>query len=213
MLNYPAPLSFQQMLQDCTDPSSPNWEHAWLEFSKRYKKFLYANVKRCCLNWNSPHMRKQLSEVVNDIVEIIFEKMCVENHKVLRGFAGGENEQIFHAWLATICYRTSSKYLRQKWYKVVIDQEASEEHESGVTHNPEIVGEMYEAVVKILRTLPKRKTDLSERDITIFLLYTFAGFSDSMLRSSVCLKELGHRVVDVVVHRLRKGLGPYRKLF
>ncbi|NUO82249.1 sigma-70 family RNA polymerase sigma factor [candidate division KSB1 bacterium] len=213
MSKSPSPLSLREMLRYCCEPSSPYWNYAWNEFNKRYKQYIYGSVKRCCYAWQAPHVKKQLSEVVNDIVEIIFEKLCVDDYKVLRGFEGEDNESMFHSWLATICYRTSNRYLRQKWFDTVLDERAMAGGESAYSANSEFIREIYETVVRLLRTLPKRKTDVRERDINIFLLYTFAGFSDSMLRASGCLHALGYRVVDVVIHRLRKELAPYRDYF
>ncbi len=207
-------LTLRETLRYCCDPASPYWDYAWKQFNKRYKLFIYASVKRTCCAWRAPHVQKQLSEIVNDVVEIVFEKLCVEGYKVLRSFEGGDNESAFHCWLATICHRASNRYLRQKWFDSVMDENAiPPDKEGSFTESFEMIREIYETLVVLLRRLPKRKTDLRERDINIFLLYTFAGFSERMLRVSPCLKYLGYRVVDVVINRLRKELGPYRDFF
>lgn len=208
-----SPFALQKMLNGCCDPSSPGWERSWNDFIQRYKRFIYFRVNGFCRAWKSPHVQKQLSDIVNDVVEIVFEKLCVEEHKTLRSFAGGDNEQAFCSWLTTICYRTSNRYLRQKWFDVVRDDEAFATREDKFTESFEASREIYETIVALLRRLPKRKTDLRERDINIFALYTFAGFSEPMLRASGCLESVGPRVVDVVVHRLRKELAPYRDSF
>ena len=45
-----------------------------------------------------------------------------------------------------------------------------------------------------------------ERDINIFHLYTWADFSEEMILFNPCFQDIGHRVVDNVVNRMRSQL-------
>lgn len=65
--------------------------------------------------------------------------------------------------------------------------------------------EMYDHTVRQLRQSNGKKRNL-ERDINIFHLYTMADFSEDMILSIPCFKDMGHRVVDNVVNRIRKIL-------
>ncbi|MBN1406317.1 MAG: hypothetical protein JW956_00930 [Calditrichaceae bacterium] len=65
--------------------------------------------------------------------------------------------------------------------------------------------EIYDYTVIKLRESNGKKRNL-ERDINIFQLYTWADFSESMISFIPCYKDMGHRVVDNVVNRIRARL-------
>ncbi|RMD93518.1 MAG: hypothetical protein D6813_04010 [Calditrichaeota bacterium] len=69
--------------------------------------------------------------------------------------------------------------------------------------DPEILSQLYEEFVGILRAYQKSVKPNLERDIHIFKLYTWADFSEKMITSLPCLNTIGHRVVDNVINRMR----------
>jgi len=66
--------------------------------------------------------------------------------------------------------------------------------------------ELYEKVVQMLYDSAGPRPANTDRDINIFMLYAWADLSAPMVFRHPCYREEGHRVVDVVVNRLRKKL-------
>ena len=65
--------------------------------------------------------------------------------------------------------------------------------------------EIYDNMVSRLRESGSKKRNL-ERDINIFFIYVWADFSEDMILFNPCFSDIGHRVVDNVVNRMRKQL-------
>lgn len=209
MQNSSSRLTLQELLRYCPDPSSPYREYAWCQFNRRYGKFIHACVRKRCRGWSAPRLQMQFNEIVADIVGRVFFELCRNDGKALRSFRGGDNERMFLAWLAAICHRVSHRYLTGKWLKGE-NVEEEENPEIAPLHIEELdrdmAWELYEQVVSKLRDSSKRQTVIRERNINIFALFTFAGFSEEMIRMLWCFKGLGERVVQVEVHRIRGEL-------
>lgn len=209
MQNSSSRLTLQEILRYCPDRSSPYREYAWRQFNQRYGKFIHASVRKSCRAWHAHRLHMQLAEVVADIVGQVFYELCKEEGKALRGFKGGDNEQIFLGWLATICHRVSHRYLIGRW----LQGRNMEDHENAAAAplrfeelDRDLVWEIYEQVVSTLRNSGKRQTEIRERNIHIFVLFIFGGFSQEMIRALRCFQGLGARVVEVEVNRIREEL-------
>jgi len=99
-----AEFSLEELITYCSDAHSPQREAAWRQFLKRYKVFIYQVVTRRCLTWRVPRLRRQLSDVVNDIVCEVFAILC----NSLSDFREVSDEKKFKLWLATISNRAVS---------------------------------------------------------------------------------------------------------
>ncbi|MCB0306534.1 MAG: hypothetical protein KDI38_22420, partial [Calditrichaeota bacterium] len=67
--------------------------------------------------------------------------------------------------------------------------------------------ELYEHIVEVVRREKGGRRGNAERDLHIFLLYTLADFDQEMITALPVFcgegREIGHRVVDNVVNRIR----------
>ena len=71
--------------------------------------------------------------------------------------------------------------------------------------DPEIKWELFDFVKKSLLEDTKRKSN-ADRDLLIFMLYTWSNFSANEVKKLACLSDIGDRVVDLVVNRGREKL-------
>lgn len=219
MPEFSSALTLREILRYCTDRGSPYFDYSWKEFNQRYKKFIYANIKRRCSAWKSERLKRQLEETVQDIFAKIITEFCAHEFKALREFHGHENdedhERMFLGWLVTVCHHQSNRELRRRWWKVMQDQDPFAKPGLLRELAPDAAWSLYNDVVTVLRRPSKsgkrEKPGLRERDIHIFLLCTFAAFSEAMVRLPVYMKRLGDRVVQVVVNRMRVRLRKWKK--
>ena len=109
-----------ELLINCCDEGSPQRELAWREFLKRYKNFIYRVITYRCFGWRVSRLSRQLSDVVNDVVSEVFTILT----QSLDQYREVDNEKKFRAWLATICNRAASRYLKRslflKWLKLIL---------------------------------------------------------------------------------------------
>ena len=132
--------------------------------------------------------------------------LCNHGCKALRDFRERENEIKFRAWLRVVCNRKADAYIRKNYVPMLIESEAGEVQNFLMGFEIDDRWQLYEEHVAFLRMNKKNKKQNIERDINIFKLYVWACFTDSMIKSTPCLKEIGPRVVDLVVNRTRQFL-------
>lgn len=198
--------NFLQFLDDCSNPGSTNYEQAWRQFIERYKLFIYNQAAKSCRKWNVPRLNTQYSETVNDIFSEVILVLCGNNCKALKDFRARDNEKMFLSWLAVICSRTTGRFIQRHFSMVLSEAEIDSFIEYLIDLDFDTRWELYEAIVDLLRKNSSSKKRHLERDIHIFLLYTWADFSEPMIKLLPCLSDIGPRVVDVVVNRTRQQL-------
>jgi hypothetical protein len=199
-------LTFQELLDCCSNQASPYWEYGWGIFIKRYKMYIYKNVTKCCLSWNVPRLKKQLSEAVNDVVSDVLLTLCRNDCQAIHDFRARDNEKKFFPWLATICNRVTGRYMHHYFTAAFINAEIDDIKEYFADLEFDVRWELYEFIIQKLRSSSTIKKRNLERDINIFQLYTWADFSSPMIATHPCLKNIGHRVVDNVINRMRDSL-------
>lgn len=203
--NEPKP-NFQQFLDNCSNPGSANYEHAWRQFIERYKLFIYNQAAKHCRKWNVPRLNTQYSETVNDIFSEVILTLCENDCRALKNFRARDNEKMFLSWLATICSRATGRFIQRHFSMVLADAEIDNFIDYIIDLDFDTRWELFETIVEILRDTSSSKRRHLERDINIFLLYVWADFSAPMIKTHPCLQEIGPRVVDVVVNRFRQQL-------
>jgi DNA-directed RNA polymerase specialized sigma24 family protein len=194
--------SIKDFTEICSNPKSALHENAWREFLRDYKIFIYQNVTRYCYNWRIPRLRRQLSDVVNDIVAEVYLVLC----RSLASYREVADEKKFKLWLATICSRTVSRYIQREFVPMIAGPDFEEFQEFLFELPNDHRWELYESVVDVLRRSNTAKKRNDERDINIFLLYVWADFNNEMILAHPCYKKLGHRVIDNVANRMRNLL-------
>lgn len=195
-------ISLSALLHICCDENSPHRESAWREFLKRYKHFIYQVITHRCLGWQVSRLRRQLSDVVNDIVSEVFIILT----KSLTQFRELEDEKKFRAWLATVCNRATGRYLKREFVSDLVEPDIEElqNYIEGLEFDSR--WELYESVIEQLRSGDSAKKRNLERDINLFQFYIWSDLSQTTIQTHPCYAEIGHRVIDNVVNRLREGL-------
>lgn len=165
-----------------------------------------------CTSWGSLRIRRQFSDFVNEMVDAVFANLYKNDCRALRNFSARDNERMFYAWLATICDRTANRHIRAMIRDRLIEDEPAEIRDrlSGGDANGR--WELYEMVVAELREFAKRPTDHLERNIHLFQLCVWADFSEPMIQAHPFIRNLGPRIVDNVVSRMREFLRRRRNL-
>ena len=124
-------------------------------------------------------------------------------NKSLSSFNETDNEEKFLIWLAVICNRATSAYLKKFFYNQLIEKDVNEYKDFLFGIQPKNRWELYEETVSTIRQNNKDGKNL-ERNINLFMLYLWADFSPAMINLQPCYKNLGQRVLDNVINRLRK---------
>lgn len=179
-----------------------DYEAAWSRFLERYLSYMEAKVRKRVYGYHLNRLPLHSESAIDDALGEVLIILCRDNARALREFRNPDQEYMFLSWLSTICRNTTSRYLRRHFNNAVVAEEegqfaATPAEESA---DPDEFWEVYEDVVRQLRGA--RQTS-SERDIHIFLLYTFAQFDRDTIQSLPCLSQIGHRVVDNAVNRRR----------
>jgi hypothetical protein len=205
-------LTLRQLLEHCSYPDSPYWEFAWVKFINRFRKFIEDKVNYRCSCWNVPRLQRQYSEIVNDIVAEILHNLCKNDCRALRNFRARDNERTFLSWLGTICYHTCDTIISKEFNRSTMENDIQDVFECIGVDGVELdtSWELYQDVVQVLRSAAGKNMKKRERDIRIFTLYFWDGFSLDMFRKHPSFKNLGPRVIDNVVYRLRNALRNHR---
>lgn len=192
----------RQLLAICCDKKNADYQLAWREFLRRYKLFIYQIITHRCINWRVSRLRRQISDVVNDIVSDVL----VILNQSLDQYREREDDKRFRLWLGTICNRATGRYLKREFSTEIAEQDPEEFHNyiHGLAFDSR--WELYETIVRQLRAAGSLKKQHLERDINIFQFYIWSDLSQCMILTHPCYTEIGHRVIDNVINRLREQL-------
>ncbi|NIV95797.1 hypothetical protein GWN42_24135 [candidate division KSB1 bacterium] len=179
---------------------------------KRYKNYMYKVILNRCVRFKHPRVKQQLSETVNDIFMEVIAKLTNDACKILKDIRKRDSENAFLAWLGVICNRTAYTQLKKITVEPIFNDDLEDFKNFISQPEPIIRCQLYEDFVKVLRSCDVSKHD-PERDIHVFKLYIWAGFSKEMIQAIPCFSMLGDRVVDNVIHRMRDYLRENRALF
>ena len=196
------------LLSYCCDTHSGKREMAWREFLKRYKTYIYRVVTYRCINWRVTRLRRQLSDVVNDVISEVFAILT----QSLDQYREVENEKRFRFWLGTICNRATSRYLKREFFSDMAepDLEEFQNYIQGIESDSR--WELYESVVNRLRLSDSAKKKNVERDINLFQFYVWSDLSQPMILTHPCYTTIGPRVIDNVINRLREQIRDEKSL-
>jgi hypothetical protein len=202
-------MDFEEFFRHLVDPSSPQHQYAWREFLTRYRKMLEDTIAWRCSKWNSKALRKQISEVVDDVLGRVIEILFRKNFKALKNCKNKDNEGKFISYLRTIANNATSKYLSEYFSKIEISENDLTGDESGFIDtlrglDDDARWETYEHQVNKIYSRVKRKRGNLERDIHIFWLYVWGDFEKETIVNFPCLQSSGEpHNVDNVVNRIK----------
>jgi DNA-directed RNA polymerase specialized sigma24 family protein len=194
-------LSLTQILDICSNPDDPQWQNAWIQLLKRYKNLIYFFINKSCNGWQISRLNFQKNEVINDI----FSEVLYLLHYNLDTFRNKESEKKFLSWLQIICNRSTSRYM-QRILKDMLSEDNIEMFSNyRDLHSAEKSWELYENIVTMLREQLKNNKQ-SERDIHIFMLSAWSGFTPKQVSEHPLFSELKLNTIEVTISRIRKKL-------
>lgn len=194
-----------ELIQHCCDRRSSAHARSWIQFMDNYRAYIYASVKRRAYEWNTPRLRRQMNDVVDDVVTSVIGILCENDFKALKNFRAKESEAAFRWYLQLICRNETGRYLKK--YFPLTSEDSSVEDSVAVIRQfvqgmeEDTRAEFYEELVDCLRNYKASKGNY-ERDIHLFMLYRIADFDQDMIALSPCL-QIGHRVVDNAANRIK----------
>ena len=192
-----------QLLELCTNHSSPQFEKACLHFINRYKSYIYKVVYKRCNIWYQNQQPAELSEIVNDIVNDTFLLLFKRNARALDQFKATSSESAFRGYLATISDRMAQRLLQKRIIHTPLESR-HETKERAVSQDSK--WQIFDYIVAILRLRAGKQERHVERNILLFNLYTLEDYTRDMLQVPPIFENMGHRVVDNVIGRLREKL-------
>ena len=199
-------LPLTELLEYCTNPHSPHWNHAWQIFNNRYKLLVYKIVTQRCNAWKVERLDKQLSDAVNDIVSKVFFELINNDYKLLKRYESGDNENLFTAYLGTISDRTAKQYILRffKFTFLLLDNDNIRNYIGHI--DPVYCWELYEMIVYDFRkSAGSRKKNL-ERDIHLFMMFASDELSIKMIRQQKFYQCINKQVFTNVIARMRHVL-------
>lgn len=193
-------LSLKQIIENCANPKNVLWQEAWTEFLVRYKQLLYYFIKRSCESWNSQRLNIQLKESVNDI----FSEVIVIIFKNIHSFENRDSDQKFISWLQVICNRSTTAFIQRKLKNILNEDEFSEFSGFRKSHSVTKLWELYETIISMLRNNLRGNKNM-ERDINIFMLRVWGGFSTKQIMEHPYYQNLNESSINVIIARVRKN--------
>lgn len=217
-------MTLGQLLERLSHPENQHeYEQAWAEFLRRYRTYMEKKIIHRCYEWNIPRLPLQIREVADDIFGDVLEYLCKDQARKLQDFKNRDNEYKFRAWLGVVCSQAVSRHIKKYLGNMLTQFPILEDYSQDKNWilmktyfrglPPDNSWELYEHLVTILRSANKKAPANLERDIHIFLLYDWADFKDEMIFKIPLFRNLGNRVIDNVVYRMRKVLRLYFKNF
>jgi DNA-directed RNA polymerase specialized sigma24 family protein len=202
-------MKFEELFQHLVDPSSPQHQDAWREFMHRYRKILENNIAWRCRRWNSRALKKQINDVVDDVLGRVLNILCRNNFRALKNYQNKDNEAKFKSYLRIIANNATSKYLKDNYSgKETSESDIFRDESSFIDTlrgmEDDARWETYEYFVNKIYSRVKRKRGNLERDVHMFWLYVWGDFDKETIVTFPCLQGSGDpHNVDNVVNRIK----------
>ncbi len=195
-------ISLERLIINCTTLAGQEHDSAWREFFKRYKQLIFFFVERSCNQWDLARLKLQKRDVVDDILSEVLASLI----KDLKNFKNLDSEKKFYAWLQVICNRTTSSYLKRNFKKCFSELDIMDIPQLKKGHSDIVQWELYEFIVETLREELPRGMKNMERDINIFLLNIWFGFSPKSIIEHPCYNQMSLNSVELIISRIKKNI-------
>lgn len=197
------PFSLKQVLDACTCNDPVQLEQGWRKLLSRYKIFIYKVILHQIAHQANSKIHRLDEEAVNDMVSEVIAALCENNYKLLKRFKSVNCERSFRGYLAIITARITDRNLLDNFTDSIDDiEEKSEPPVEEAGHQAHL--QLFESLVKILRSRSTLKERNIEYKILMFNLYILGDFSAKMLLWQPLFKGMGHRVLDNVINRTKE---------
>ena len=200
MKNKQEPFPLKKVIKGCTDRTSPQWEWAWRYLFSYYKNYLYTVILKTC-DMFPQNSSTEKDQIVKDIFAELGLTLCKDEGRVLRSFRATESADAFRYYLAIITKRVARDFLIKQITESFTDKQMQKLENRGIDDS--IFWELHEAIVEQIRKTRKKNDQNLERNILLYTLYHFEGFTSDMIAKQPLFKGIGDRVVDNVLHRIK----------
>ncbi len=191
-------MTLDKLITQCASEEISEKNQAWQIFWQRYHARIYGFARYACQKSIRPRHRL-FKDVVDDVVgDVLF----ILNSE-LSSFRNRDDEGRFLAWLSMITNRAALRYMQKNYSRLYFNDRNEETLNS---REPFHCWELYDYLVAFFRKTRKKNSVQSERDISIFMLYTFADFSPETIKKQPCLKNVSLRAIQLVLNRMKKKL-------
>jgi len=194
-------MQLEKLIEVCSDASNPHWQSAWLQLMSKYKKLIYFFINKSCNSWQISRLNLQKPDVINDIFSEVLQTLQAK----LKSFKNRKSEQKFISWLQIICNRSTSRYMQRVLKDMLNDESVDRFSDFRDSHAGIKSWELYENIVTMLREQLKNNKHV-ERDIHIFMLTAWAGFSAKQVLQHPVFANLKVNTVEVTISRIRKKI-------
>ena len=203
----PGAIGFETLLATCVDEENPAYDLAWREFQNRYHDHIRGSVLGRCNSWKSRRLSRQRVDVVDDIV---LETYFLLRNKLSTYRVGKGGDRAFRSWLATLCRRAASNYLKRQLScgtGSYIDEYYLESASEKASIYDFVAVEVFEDVVIQLRNTGRDKSKNRELQINLFLQMTMFDLpEDTLLQFHPLLKDGTPAKLKNIKHRSRQVL-------
>ena len=206
-------MAIAQLVAVCTSESS---EAAWSEFVRRFRPLIAGVIAKVVRQY-----RKVSADLVDDLIQEAFLKLCKDSLRALRSLATAHDESVFWGFLRVVATHTAQDYFRSAASDRRGAGEALEADRVFMEHGlsgaafPEIEREiLLEEIDRILKT-HKHEPNF-ERDHAIFWLYYSQGLTAKAIAALPGIKlsvkgvestlfRLTRQIRSALTHRPKKG--------
>lgn len=189
-------MAIPQLIAECTSESN---ESAWREFVRRFQPLVATVIAKVARRFG-----KVSHELVDDLTQETFLKLCDADFRVLRGVET-RHENAFGGFLKVVATHTAHDYFRMSASVNRGAEQALElapESSRGASSEPE-KKVLVEEIEEILKTLSHEPN--CERDYAIFWLYYRHGLTAKEIADLPGIK-LSVKGVESTLHRLTQQI-------
>ena len=196
------PFPLERIIKGCTDRNSLDWEWAWRYLFSYYREYIYKIIFDTCAAY-ARYFTRDKDQIIQDIFAEFCYTLCKSESRVLKSFRAIESENAFRFYLGVITKRVARNILLKQGIPLKPEHLKMMENE---LEDDRFLWELHEHLVFSIRKVHKKKDKNLERNILLFTLYNLEGYTSEMIAKQPLFKELGSRVVDNVVFRIKSKL-------
>ena len=186
-----------QLLEACAKPSVSG---AWEEFMRRFHPVITSAALRVSRRWGAGN-----SNEVDDVVQEIYLKLCLNAARILGSFRAIEPEAVF-GYVKVVATNLAHDYFRQRFAtkRGVLQMTSLTEAGEPVARSDDLERRLtLEQLDRLLVTVTQGEN--GSRDRAIFRLYFRQGMTAHAI-SQLPGIPMNHKGIEAVLYRLTRGI-------
>lgn len=191
-------MAMPELIAVCTSEST---EESWIEFIHRFRPLIARVIARVVHRFG-----KGSNELIEDLVQEVFVKLCNDNYRALKGIATMRDEKSAFGFLRVVAANVANDHCRRAAsFKAGAAQELEALPELHTRKASSMIerGILLEEIDRVLKTLSHEPN--SARDRAIFWLYYSQGLTPKEIAALPGV-ELGIKSVESTLLRLSRQI-------